>query len=614
MVSSKSNDGNARGKSPWAGLTRCSQHGDLAPTARQAGEQEAALAEIFTHNVFAQVAALLVLAAALGFAGNLLRQPLIVSFIAVGLIAGPSGLDLVHAEEEIELLAELGITILLFLVGLKLDVNLIRSLGASSLISGAVQVVATTVLGFAAALVLGFSAVEGLYIGIALAFSSTIIVVKLLSDRREIDALHGQVALGFLIVQDLVVVLAMIALSALGVGSEMEDAPDSVLFVLASGLALLAFVVVFIRYIAEPLTERLANLPELLIGFAIALAAVFAAVADVAGLGQELGGLLAGVAIASTRYREAIGSRLSPLRDFLLLFFFVSLGAKIELSGLGANIPAALVLSVAVLIGKPLIIMAIMGMMGYRKRTGFLAGVALAQISEFSLILADMGQAMGHLSESMLGLITLVGLITIAASSYMIAYSHRLYPFAERFLGAFERRKTAREDAAKDGATEEGYDVVLFGLGRFGTAIGLRLKARGVRVLGVDFNPAAVRRWRSLGLEVEYGDASDPELVAHLPLDGVRWAVSTVPVHEAGLVHGDARVAIVQALRGAGFTGSIAVTSHRDAEAEALRAAGADLVLEPFQDAADQAVDLLSQGKSPERLEFGPLAGEVHGS
>ncbi|MBN9037495.1 MAG: cation:proton antiporter [Rhizobiales bacterium] len=561
-------------------------------------------------NVFAQVAALLVLASAVGFLGSLLRQPLIVAFIAVGLIAGPSGLALVHDEAEIQLLSDLGITILLFLVGLKLDIGLIRSLGLSSLLSGVAQVAATATLGFAVALGLGFPPLAGLYIGFAIAFSSTIIVVKLLSDQREIDALHGQVALGFLIVQDLIVVVAMIALSALGVGTEHHGGPESVPLVLASGAGLLAFVALFVRYAAEPLTERLARTPELLIGFAIALAVLLAAFAEAVGLGQELGGLLAGVALASTRYREAIGSRLAPLRDFLLLFFFVSLGARIELGGLEASIPAALVLSVVVLVGKPLIVMAILGLLGYRKRTGLLTGVALAQISEFSLILAGIGETMGHLSEDTLGLITLVGMITIAASSYMIAYAHGLYALLDPLLGLFERRATAREDAA-DAGTGEGHDVILFGLGRFGTAIGLRLRARGVRVLGVDFNPAAVRRWRGHGLDVEYGDAADPEFIAHLPLDGVKWAVSTVPVHETGLVHGDARVAVAQALRAAGFRGAIAVTSHRGSEAERLKAAGADLVLEPFQDAADQAVDVLIGGRLPERLGFDPLAGEV---
>ena len=587
-------------------MTRRPRGGDAAPFASRSPPLPAFIAD----NVFAQVAALLVLASAVGFLGSLLRQPLIVAFIAVGLIAGPSGLALVHDEAEIQLLSDLGITILLFLVGLKLDIGLIRSLGLSSLLSGVAQVAATAALGFAVALGLGFPPLAGLYIGFAIAFSSTIIVVKLLSDQREIDALHGQVALGFLIVQDLIVVVAMIALSALGVGTEHHGGPESVPLVLASGAGLLAFVALFVRYAAEPLTERLARTPELLIGFAIALAVLLAAFAEAVGLGQELGGLLAGVALASTRYREAIGSRLAPLRDFLLLFFFVSLGARIELGGLEASIPAALVLSVVVLVGKPLIVMAILGLLGYRKRTGLLTGVALAQVSEFSLILAGIGETMGHLSEDTLGLITLVGMITIAASSYMIAYDHRIYALLDPLLGLFERRATAREDAA-DAGTGEGHDVILFGLGRFGTAIGLRLRARGVRVLGVDFNPAAVRRWRGYGLDVEYGDAADPEFIAHLPLDGVKWAVSTVPVHETGLVHGDARVAVAQALRAAGFRGAIAVTSHRGSEAERLKAAGADLVLEPFQGAADQAVDVLIGGRLPERLGFDPLAGEV---
>ncbi|MBO6716931.1 MAG: cation:proton antiporter [Rhizobiaceae bacterium] len=564
-----------------------------------------------TDSVFTQIAALLVIAAVLGVLGILLRQPLIVSFIAVGLIAGPSVLNVVHAKEEIELLSELGIAVLLFLVGLKLDVKLIRSLGGLSLVSGVAQVTVTTAAGFGIALAVGMSPLVSLYVGIGMAFSSTIIVVKMLSDKREIDALHGQVTLGFLIVQDLVVVLAMIALSALGVGTGEEGSAGQAVQVLAAGLALLAFVVVFVRFIAEPLTEYMARVPELLICFAIALAAIFAAVSDFAGLGKEIGGLMAGVALASTRYREAIGSRLAPLRDFLLLFFFVSLGAEIEIGGLGASVVPALLLSVFVLVGKPVIVMAIARLMGYRKRTGFQAGVTLAQISEFSLILAGLGMSLGHLDEDALGLVTLVGLITIAVSSYMISFSGRLYQLAEPFLGIFESAQPKREIDADGRPAHAGNDIVLLGLGRYGTAIGMRLKRQGLKVLGVDFNPAAVKRGRALGIDVEYGDASDPEFVRHLPLDGAKWVVSTVPVHEAGLVHGDTRIAIVQALKNAGFKGKVALSSHRDAEAEALKAAGADLVLEPFQDAADQAVDLLSGGKEPARLEIEPVAGEL---
>lgn len=572
------------------------------------------MSELLTQNVFAQIAALLVLAAAIGFVGLLLRQPLIVSFIAVGLIAGPSGLDLVHAEEEIDLLAELGIAVLLFLVGLKLDVNLIRSLGSVSLMTGLGQVLFTSVFGYLIGLGLGFSSVESLYIAVALTFSSTIIIVKLLSDKREIDSLHGQVALGFLIVQDLVVVLAMIVLSAIGIGTASDgNASSDLVFVLGSGVALVVLVIVFANYLANPLTERMARAPELLISFSIALAAIFAALGDFAGFGKELGGLMAGVALASTRYREAIASRLAPLRDFLLLFFFVALGSRLQLDQLGANLVAALLFSLFVLVGNPLIVLAIMGAMGFRKRTGFLAGLTVAQISEFSLIFIAMGVTIGHVSDDSLGLVTLVGMITIALSTYMITYSHQLYALCEPFLGVFERAVPTREMDGRASSLAR-HEVAIFGLGRFGTAIGLRLKGRGINVLGVDFNPEAVRRWRGLGMDAEFGDASDAEFIASLALRGTKWAVSTVPPHEIGVVSsGESPIAFVDGLKAAGFTGRIAVTLRQEGDADALRALGADLVLEPFQDAADQAVDLLSQGKSPPRLDFDPLAGEVQG-
>src|SRR6056297_165959 len=288
------------------------------------------MVDLILHSVFGEVAILLAMAAAIGFAGLMLRQPLIVSFIAVGLLAGPSGLDVVRSGEQIDLLAELGVAVLLFLVGTKLDVKLIRSLGAVALTTGLGQVAFTALFGFLIGLALGLEPVASIYVAVALTFSSTIIIVKLLSDKREIDSLHGQIALGFLIVQDLVVVLAMIVLSAIGIGAAAEDAGGHgggpVLTVLGSGLAMVALVVVFVRYVASPLTERLARAPELLVIFAIAVAAMFAAIGDLVGLGKEVGGLLAGVALASTPYRETIAARLAPLRDFLLLFFFIALG------------------------------------------------------------------------------------------------------------------------------------------------------------------------------------------------------------------------------------------------------------------------------------------------
>ncbi|HEV2554280.1 MAG TPA: cation:proton antiporter [Bosea sp. (in: a-proteobacteria)] len=557
---------------------------------------------------FAEVALLLAIAAVIGLVGLLVRQPLIVSFIAVGLLAGPSALNVVRSDAQIDLLAKLGIAILLFLVGIKLDVKLIRSLGVVALMTGLGQVAFTSVFGYLIGLALGFDHLTCVYVAVALTFSSTIIIVKLLSDKREIDSLHGQIALGFLIVQDLVVVLAMIALSAIGIGAKAEGGGEaSILFVLLSGLAMVALVVVFVRFVATPLTELLARAPELLVVFAIAQAAMFAALADFVGLGKEVGGLLAGVSLASTPYREAIAARLAPLRDFLLLFFFIALGATLDLSLLGANIGATIVFSLFVLIGNPLVVLAIMGTMGYRKRTGFLAGLTVAQISEFSLIFVAMGVSLGHVGQDALGLVTMVGLVTIAASTYMITYSHELYALCEPWLGPFERSGAPREaqDPQKPAAT-----VILFGLGRFGTAIGLRLHNRGVAVLGVDFNPLAVRRWQEMGFSALYGDATDPEFVADLPLQKALWVVSTVPQHASGLSYEDARRTLLQLSRAGGFQGRIAVTSHAAPESATLLSAGADVILEPFQDAADRAVDLLCDGAAEARIEIPQIASE----
>jgi hypothetical protein len=308
--------------------------------------------------------------------------------------------------------------------------------------------------------------------------------------------------------------------------------------------------------------------------------------------------------------RCVIAARLAPLRDFLLLFFFIALGSALDLSLLGTHVTGAIIFSLFVLIGNPLIVLVIMGALGYRKRTGFLAGLTVAQISEFSLIFVAMGVSLGHVQEDALGLVTMVGLVTIAASTYMITYSHQLYAVFERFLGVFERKGTPREPSEASAHRNDGHKVIIFGLGRFGTAIGIRLQKRGIKVLGVDFNPLAIRRWRELGLETEFGDATDPEFVAELPLPRAEWIVSTVPIHPTGLSHEDTRTTLIQLTRTSGFRGRIAVASHHPRDTEELFASGADLVLEPFQDAADRAVELLCGAPEEERTEIPSITSE----
>lgn len=541
-------------------------------------------------KTFYEIALLIGLATMLGLLGTLMRQPMVVAFITAGILAGPDVLNIVQSAEAVSALSEISIAVLLFLVGLKLDTTMVRSLGRVSVSTGLGQVAFTSLIGFVLCVGMGFDWLTSLYLSVALTFSSTIIIVKLLTDKQEIDSLHGKIALGFLIVQDLFVIFAMVVVSLLGLGVGGEGSEKDLTTLVLGAVGLVLFAGIFIRYVAEPLTGLLNRSTELMVIFAVAWAAILAAIADWVGLGKELGGLLAGVTLASTPVRDLIGARLASLRDFLLLFFFVSLGAGMDLSGLGTQIGPAFVLSLFVLIGNPLIVLAIMGYMGYRKRTGFLAGLTVAQISEFSLIFMAMGIGQGHVAPEAMGLITLIGLVTIMVSVYMIIWSHHLYEWCAPFLGMFERRHPFRElTNDTPGAEGRQHDVIVLGLGRYGSQIAQGLAAHGLRPLGIDFNPETVRSARERGFDVVFGDASDPEFLAHLPLAGVRMVISATQRTAGPLTEADCHATVIRALRHLGFEGPIAVTVDEDEAASLYRAMGATIVLCPSDDAAASA-------------------------
>lgn len=480
----------------------------------------------FLQDPFFEFALILILAALVGTLGQFLRQPLIVMFIALGILLGPSALDIVESREKVHLLAEIGIAVLLFVVGLKLDLRIIQSVGKVALITGIGQVVFTSLIGYIIGIALGFQPIHSLYIAVALTFSSTIIIVKLLSDKKEIDALHGQIAVGFLIVQDIVVILVMIGLSALN--QDADSLGEKALHTFLAGLFLLLITYLSLRHIFPGLSRFLARSPELLTLFSIAWAVCMAGLGKYVGLSGEVGAFLAGVSLASSEFKDVIASRLVSLRDFLLLFFFVNLGSQIDLGLLGAQVPAAVTFSLFVLIGNPLIVLTLMGILGYRSRTSFLAGLTVAQISEFSLILAGLGMSLGHISEEVLGLITLVGLITIGASTYLILYSYPLYDLLSPMLRIFEKKKHYGEvDFDLHGRTH--YDIIILGLGRFGTRIAELLDAHaGVRYLGVDFDPTVIETWKRMERPVVYGDIDDSDLLHHIPFKSSAAIIITV--------------------------------------------------------------------------------------
>ena len=534
------------------------------------------------NDIFTEIAVLLFLATLFGAIGLRLKQPLIVAFIALGIFVGPSGLQLVSANDQVDLLAKLGIALLLFVVGLKLDMHIIRTMGPVALATGLGQVFFTSVFGYLLALAMGMTAVGAVYIAVALTFSSTIIIVKLLSDKHEVDTLHGQIALGFLIVQDIVVVLVMIGLTAFGQGGDIESLKNEALNVLMSGSGLILAIILLMRYVLPTVLRLLAKSQELLLLFAIAWAVSLATIGVMLGFSKEVGAFLAGISIASSPYKDLIAARMVGLRDFLLLFFFIDLGAQMDLSMVGQQLTPALIFSAFVLLGNPLIVMVIMGYLGYRKRTGFLAGLTVAQISEFSLILGALGVSLGHISPQTLSVITLVGVITISISTYMIIYSHQLYEKLAPWMGIFERKIAHRERQEDTLAVDLRANVILIGLGRFGTGISDILRAKHYRLYCIDFNPDLVNKGDSTRHPVHYGDAEDPEFISTLPLAHVKWIISTSddPHVSLSLLHG---------LHSQDFQGKIVVTAHNHTIADKLKQAGADLVLIPYEDAGKGA-------------------------
>ncbi|MFA9460204.1 cation:proton antiporter [Thiohalorhabdus sp. Cl-TMA] len=538
------------------------------------------------HSTYHEIALLLLISAAVGLLGIRLRQPLIVAFIVVGLTVGPAGLGLVSAHDQIDLLAQIGITILLFLVGLKLDLHLVRRLGPVALATGLGQLTFTILFGFLLSLALGLDTMTALYVAVALTFSSTIIIVKLLSDKREIDALHGRIAMGFLIVQDIAVVAAM---ALLGASGSQEGGLVTALTAAGTLVAVLGALLLLMRYVFPRLVQTLGQSHDLLLIFAVAWGTGLASLGEVAGFGKEVGAFLAGFSLASTGNRDLIGDRLTSLRDFLLLFFFIELGSRLDLSTLGGELGPAVVLSLFVLVGNPLVVLGIMGFMGYRKRTGFLAGLTVAQISEFSIIFTAMGISMGHIREQALGLVTLVGLVTITLSTYMILYSNRLYAWVEPWLGIFERRHPHREMAVEErGRALREARVVVLGMGRLGRRIATRLQADGARVVGVDFDPEAVRRAEEEDITVYPGDASDPEVVGTLPDSPDTYLISTVPKAEPNL-------ALWRGLRQSGNEAEVLVATFSERDAERYGEAGIQRLLLPYASAAEHAADLVAR-------------------
>lgn len=478
-------------------------------------------------DIFTELSLLLALATGIALIMRALKQPLIIGHILTGIIVGPSVLGLVRSPETIEAFGSFGIALLLFIVGLGLNPKVIKEVGRVSLLTGLGQVLFTSIIGFGIVRLLGYPPMVAFYISVALTFSSTIIILKLLNDKKEQHKLYGKISIGFLLVQDLIATFALVIASATSKGGlSFGD-----LGLLAGkGLWLGASVLFVSKVIIRPLTMFLARSQELLFLFALSWGLGIAALFYVFGFSLEVGALVGGVALAGMTYAQEVGSRLRPLRDFFIVVFFIALGAKLNISDVSGILAQAIGLSAFVLIGNPIIVMIIMGALGYTRKTGFKAGLAVAQISEFSLIFMLLGLRNGQVPQSAVSLVTIIGIITIALSSYMIIYSDSLYRRLERYLRIFERRKILEK-----AEISHDYEAVLFGYKKGGSEFVRVLKSITKKFMVIDYDPDTTDELARKNIPHLYGDITDLELLEEIDFSRVRLVVSLVSDHQTNL-------------------------------------------------------------------------------
>ena len=523
-------------------------------------------------SIYTELTLIIVLAAGLSIFFRFLRQPPILAYILAGVILGPLGIIHLQGKEVITSLAEIGITLLLFMLGLELRFSELKSVGKVSIITGLAQILFTSVVGYSLSIFLGFSPIVSLYVSIALTFSSTIIIVKLLSDKKDLQSLYGKISVGFLLVQDFVAIVALIFLSGFTGGG-----PFSLLeffTIILKAVVLFGWVILLSWHFLPYLINKISHSPETLFLFSIAWAFGLSALvtSPLIGFSIEIGGFLAGLALANSLENYQIISRVRPLRDFFITIFFVTLGTRLLISDFSEILIPGVILSAFVLIGNPIIVMIIMGALGYRKRTGFMAGLTVAQISEFSLILMIMGNRIGHVSDQAVSLVTFVGAITFVISTYMILNNNYLYKLLSPFLDIFERSNVREKRITAEKIKDH---VVLIGVRRMGESILEALKKdEKTKIVAVDFNPDIVETLKEDGVISFYGDIADEEIQELAQIDKAKLIISTVSDLEDNLL-------LLKSIKNLKKKPKVVLLALEKHEARELYKEGADYVVIP---------------------------------
>ncbi len=519
------------------------------------------------NNIFLDIGIVIILSTLGAFILRLLKQPMIPAYIIVGVLLGPV-LGLLTDLSVLETLSEIGIAFLLFIVGLELDLRKLRDIGNVASVGAVVQMLILFFSGYFISLLIGYDSITGVYFGFILAFSSTMVVIKLLSDKHELETLHGRIIIGILLMQDVIAVLAITVLKDIN-----NFSLSPFILSIAQGVGLLVIAILLGKYFFPFVFKFAAKHQELLFLASLSVCFIFSLLFSLAGFSIAIGAFVAGVALGNLPYNIEIVGRIKPLRDFFSVMFFTAIGAEMILVDFSNILAPFLIFTLFTVLLSPIIISFIVILFGYKARTSFLTGISLAQISEFSLIIASQGLLLGHISREVFSLTVLLALVTLTITSYFINYDDFLYETFGRFFKPFEKLAPVRKEFEKI-REDHGHEYILVGMDRIGYSIFRKLRKLGKDFVVVDFNPDIIKRLISKQVPCIYGDISDPEILEKLKLHHAKMLISTIPNLKENLF-------IIKQLKKRNANASVIVTSYQIDEALQLYDAGADYVIIP---------------------------------
>ncbi len=545
------------------------------------------------NGIFFDVSSMLIAGTIAATIAKALKQPMIPAYIISGVIIGPPVLGLFHNDEVLHTLSTFGIAFLLFLVGIELDLRVFRKVGAVAFIVCLVQMIGAVGVGYFFIRFLDFNPVTSLFIALALAFSSTILGIKMMAERKELDTLYGQLVIGILLTQDILAMLTLIFIPIVFNGGLEGDVFGSVAAIIGKAVALTIFAFACSQFILRYLFRFFAHTSELLFLGSICWCLFISMISILLGFSVEVGALIAGVSLSFIPYSIEIGNRISSLRDFFLPLFFATLGGQLVFDSFSEYIVPTAVMVFIVLFITPLIVMVTWLFFGYRTRTSFMAGMALGQISEFSFVLMAVGFSNGAISKDVVALVALVGLITMTISSYMMEYADGLYAFLRPFLKKFERKKYA---SRLENMSEEITDhIVIFGYHTMGQQIGRIIEDENTHpLLIVDHNPDVIEALKDTSLNYLYGTVSDHELLQHAHLSHADSIISTVPDRRSN-------IALLNYIRDNEIKATVIVTAFHVTEALEYYELGAHFVIYPTLIAVDAVADVLNNRHHAQR-------------